>query len=100
MQKSDALAMCALPGGPVDEIEAVVGETRERCVDVGNPVGDVMETGTAPGEEPADRRLGGRGLDQLDSTRTAADENDGDALRRDVLHRGTGGAQQGFKEWL
>ena len=100
MQKGDALTMCALPGGPVDQIEAVVGETRERCVDVGNPVGDVMEAGTAPGEEPSDRRLGGRGLDQLDSTRAAADEHDGDAVGRDVLHRGTGGAQQGFKEWL
>ena len=100
MQKRDAFAVCATPGRFVDEIEAVGGEAGECCVDVGNPVGNVMQTGTAPGEEPADGRVRGLGLDQLDSTRTAADEHDGHALRRDVLHRGTGSAQQGFKEWL
>lgn len=51
----------------VHELGPLAGEPRELGADVGDLEGDVVQAGAALGEEPADRRVGGEGREQLHS---------------------------------
>lgn len=92
-----AVALGARARGVVDQVEATAREVGEGGLDVVDAVGDVVETGAAPGEESCHRVIGGERLDELDLRCAGADEADGHALGRDRLDWGRGGAGQGFE---
>ena len=55
-------------------------ERRQRGLDVGHLVGDVVQARAAAGEEPADRRVVGSGAQQLDVVLADVEQHGLDAL--------------------
>lgn len=66
MEKSDPLSFGAKAGLLVDETNARHPAALERELDVVDVEADVMYAGTAPGDEPIDRGVVRRGLQQFD----------------------------------
>src|SRR3989442_2787717 len=84
-------ALRAATWRPIDELDAVAPERRERGREVVDHVADVMERGPSPlREELRDTRLPIDGLDQLDALSIAAEKGHPDSLVRKLAH-GLGG---------
>lgn len=66
MEEGDALSFRAEPGLLVDETNACLPAALESEFEVVDVEADVMNAGTAPGDEPIDRRVVRRGLEQFD----------------------------------
>src|SRR3989442_9227316 len=76
---------------PIDELDAVAPEPRERGREIVDHVAHVMERGPSPlREELRDTRLPIDGLDQLDALSIAAEKGHPDSLVRKLAH-GLGG---------
>jgi hypothetical protein len=71
--------------------ELVAGATTgiEGFVQIGDPVADVMDTGTAFGQEPGDGTIGGAGLQELDLGVAEVQRDD----HRPIGHFGAAGGQ-------
>lgn len=72
----------------VDQVGAGIGELRERRTEVAHLVRHVVHAGPALRQEPADRRVLGERLEQLDAAAADAERRRPDALvphRRPVL---------------
>ena len=66
MKKRDALSLGAEPGGGIDEANTGGTAARKRAIEVVHGKTDVMNAGTALGDELADRRISGLRLEQFD----------------------------------
>lgn len=76
---------CPGPRKPVNEFEPVLREFGERFWKVGDPVRDVMKSGTPAVKKTAHSGFGAEGLQKFDG----ADEGNSDALALQDLYRGT-----------
>jgi hypothetical protein len=83
MQKGDPGPAGPCPWLRVDGLVAGVAGARDLAGQVARPVGDVMEPAPSLLEEPTDRAVGVRGLDELE----LAHEGDPDALTRHRFDR-------------
>src|SRR2546426_433411 len=84
-------ALRAATWRPIDELDAVAPEPRERGREIVDHVAHVMERGPSPlREELRDTRLPIDGLDQLDALSIAAEKGHPDSLVRKLAH-GLGG---------
>lgn len=76
MDKGNAAATGAGAGLLINQGVALGTTGFQGSVEVGHPVAHVMDAGTPPGQEPADRRFGFHGLEQLDLGATEVEMND------------------------
>src|SRR3989442_8985711 len=84
-------ALRAATWRPIDELDAVAPEARERGREIVDHVAHEMERGPSPlREELRDTRLPIDGLDQLDALSIAAEKGHPDSLVRKLAH-GLGG---------
>jgi thioredoxin 1 len=100
VQKHDPVAHRSGSRCFVDELVALSREAGQGGLQVGYTVGNVVQAGTATLQEPAYGGIRAGRLQQLEPASATADEDNIDLLGGDVLHRGTGGAGDGFKERL
>jgi hypothetical protein len=82
MEEGDAPAVSARARRLVDEPVPGGMTPREGRVQVGDPQADVVDAGSAPGEEARDGSLGIDGLEQLELRATAGDGYHGRAIGR------------------
>jgi len=85
MHERDLEPEHAVAGALVDQLDALVGEVRDRGLDVGDLVRDVMHSFPAFCEEAADRRVVAERGEQLDSARADAHRSRFDPLLLDPL---------------
>jgi hypothetical protein len=85
MEEGHKVAPSPWPRKPVDEFEPVLGGFRERFWKIGDPVRDVMESGTPAVKKTAHGGFGAERFQDFDG----ADEGDSDALAFQDLDRGT-----------
>jgi hypothetical protein len=71
----------------VDQLHAALAQLGKRRVEVLHAQGDVVQAGPAPVNEPRDRRLGRRRLEQLESRLPHRDEHRAHALGWHVVRR-------------
>src|SRR5690242_18514959 len=74
MEEGDKVATSAGAGRLVDQLEAGLAALDERGVDVGDAVGDVVESGAALGQELADGAIRPGRREQLDPLLAAANQ--------------------------
>ena len=94
VEERDPVAPGPRAGLGVDELDAFLLESAEFGLEVGGPVGDVMEARPAPGQEPAHGGVGMEGFEEF----YGAAERRADALALQDLHLGTGVAGQELEE--
>src|SRR5581483_1689021 len=85
VQERDAASADPRPRLGVDERDPALLQARERGVDVGDTVGDVVEAGPALLDELADGRVRSQGAQQLDVAVADVEEHGLDPLRLDRL---------------
>ena len=71
----------------VDQLHASLAQLGKRRIEVLDPQGDVVQPRSVPVDEPRDRRLGRRGLEQLERRLPHRDEHRAHALRWHVVRR-------------
>ena len=76
----------------INQLEARFGEAGQGLGKVGDPVGDVVKSGTSAREETTDGSVRPQGLQKLQG----ADERNADPLAFQGLNRGTGFSGQEF----
>jgi hypothetical protein len=99
MEESDTMAVGARARRPVDQLQAARLARTQRGLEVGNAVGDVVQTGTPLLEEAAHGGVGTERLEQLEPAVPDSDETELHALRFDALATGTPSARRGFEGW-
>ncbi len=82
----------------VDEAYSGRGQPRERTLNVGYTVCDVVQPGAALVEKTLDRGIRSSGLQELDFAGARANKCDVDFLALDAFDPGTGGLGQEFEE--
>src|SRR3989442_15542318 len=88
-------ALRAATWRPIDELDAVAPEARERGREIVDHVAHEMERGPSRlREELRDTRLPIDGLDQLDALSIAAEKGHPDSLVRKLAHGAGGGARR------
>lgn len=97
MDEGDAVAVGAGAGLAVDELDAVGLETAELGGEVGHAVGDMMESGAALLEESGHTGISAERLDELEASRSGAEEDDAHALAVDALGLGRGRAAEALE---
>jgi hypothetical protein len=85
VQERDAGAADADPRRLVDQAQARLLQRRQRGVDVGHLVGDVVDAGALLGQELADGRVRAEGREELDVVLADVEEHRLDALLGHVL---------------
>src|SRR5260221_12072599 len=80
MDESNLKAKEAAARRSVDQFRTRVREISQCCADVGHPVRDVVHTGPAPRDKPADRRVRASRSEQLHAAITNEDRRSLHAL--------------------
>src|SRR5688572_17376075 len=92
MQKCDALLLGAHPGDFIDEPDTCTAAAIQCSVQIIDSEANVMDTGTAPADELAYRRIGGSRLEQLHER--VAGKEPGDVSAIGVRERRFGKSEQ------
>ena len=80
MEESDAFALRAEPGNVIDQSDTCTTTPFQCTVQVIDGEADVVNAGTALGDELRNGRIGGVGLQKLDKRVTRAESGDAGAI--------------------
>jgi hypothetical protein len=86
VEERDLVTSGPRPWALIDELDALLLQSHQNLGEIGNAIGDVVESLAPFLQEPAYRSVGVDGLEELDRT----DETDADALAGKLLDRGAG----------
>jgi hypothetical protein len=92
MEKSDVFALGAEPGGVIDQSHTCTTTAFQCSVQIIDGEADMVNAGAAFGDELADRRLGGFGLQELDERVARAQTGDPGSIG--IVQRLFGQAEQ------
>lgn len=80
MKKGDSLSFRAHARRVVNEANATLATTSEGVIEIGYGEADMMDARTAAIEKARDRRVGRRGLEELDELRSGRESGDTGAI--------------------